>query len=47
MEGQESNESDPCQRKLQKDLDYLHIPMYAVIWLKPAYVRAYKVKSRV
>ena len=47
MEGQESNESDPCQGKLQKDLDYLHIPMYAVIWLKPAYVRAYKVKSRV
>ena len=28
MEGQESNESDPCQGKLQKDLDYAHIPMY-------------------
>ena len=47
MEGQESNESDPCQGKLQKDLDYAHIPMYVVIWLKPAYVRTYKVKSRV
>ena len=35
MEGQESNESDPCQGKLQKDLDYAHIPMYAVIWVKP------------
>ena len=32
-EGQESNESDPCQGKLQKDLDYAHIPMYAVIWV--------------
>ena len=36
-EGQESNESDPCQGKLQKDLDYAHIPMYVVIWVKPAY----------
>ena len=35
MEGQESNESDPCQGKHQKDLDYAHIPMYAVIWVKP------------
>ena len=47
MEGQESNESDPCQGKLQKDLDYLHIPMYAVLVVKPAYVCAYKVKSHV
>ena len=47
MEGQESNESDPCQGKLQKDLDYAQIPMYAVIWVKPAYVRGYRVKSRV
>ena len=44
MEGQESNESDPCQEKLQKDLDYAHIPMYMVIWvniwvrLKAAYI---------
>ena len=46
-EGQESNESDPCQGKLQKDLDYAHIPMYAVIWVKPAYVRGYRVKRYV
>ena len=45
MEGQESNESDPCQGKLQKDLDYAHISMYAVIGVKPAYVRSYQVKS--
>ena len=38
MEGQESYESDPSQGKLQKDLDYAHIPMYAVIWVKPAYI---------
>ena len=44
MEGQESNETDPCQGKLQKDLDYSHIPMYAVIWVKPAYVCGYRVK---
>ena len=47
MEGQESNESDPCQEKLQQDLDYAHIPKYMVLVVKPAYVRAYKVKSRV
>ena len=47
MEGQESNESDQCQGKLQKDLDYLHISMYAVLVVKPVYVRAYKVKSRI
>ena len=47
MEGQELNESDPSQGKLQKDLDYAHIPMYAVIRVKPAYVRGYQVKSRV
>ena len=45
MEGQESNESDPCQGKLQKDLDYAHIPMYAVIGVKPAYVHGYQVKA--
>ena len=47
MEGQESNELDPCQGKLQKDLDYAHIPMYTVIWVKPVYVRGYRFKSRV
>ena len=47
MKGQESNESDPCQGKLQKDLDYAHIPMYVVLVVKPAYVRAYKVKIHV
>ena len=31
MEGQETSKSDPCQGKIQKDLDYAHIPMYAVI----------------
>ena len=47
MEGQESNESDPCQEKLQKELDYAHILMYAVIGVKPVYVRGYRVKSHV
>ena len=47
MEGQESSESDPCQGKLQKDLDYAHIPMYVVLVVEPAYVRAYRFKSRV
>ena len=35
MEGQESNELDACQGKLQKDLDYAHILMYAVIGSNP------------
>ena len=47
MEGQESNESDPCQGKLQNDLDYSHIPMYMVIGVKPTYVHGYQVKIRV
>ena len=47
MEGQESDEPDPSQGKLQKDLDYAHISMYAVLVVKPAYVQAYKVKSRI
>ena len=47
MEGQELNESDPCQGKLQKDLDYAHIPMYMVIGVKLAYVRGYRVKIHV
>ena len=44
MEGQESNESDPCQGKLQKDLDFVRILMYAVLVVKPAYIRAYRFK---
>ena len=47
MEGQESNESDPCQGKLQKDLDYAHIPMYTDIGVKLAYVCGYRGKNRV
>ena len=47
MEGQESNESDPCQGKLQKDLDFVHILMYAVLVVKPAYIHAYRFKSHV
>ena len=31
----------------KKNLDYAHIPMYTVIWVKPAYVRGYMFKSRV
>ena len=46
-EGQELSESDPCQEKLQKDLDYAHISMYAVLGVKPAYIRDYRFKSRV
>ena len=47
MEGQESNESDPCQGKLQKDLDYAHIPLYAVIGVKPVYVCGYRSQTYV
>ena len=43
MEGQESNESDPSQGTLQKDLDYVHIPMYVVIGVKAAYIIFYMV----
>ena len=46
-EGHESSESDPCQGKLQKDLDFVHIPMYAILVVKPMYIRAYKFKSHV
>ena len=46
-EGQESNESDPCQGKLQKDLDYAHIPMYAVLGVKPMYIHEKGFKSRI
>ena len=38
MEGQETSESDPPQGKLQKDLDFLHIPLYAILRVKPTYV---------
>ena len=47
MEGQDSYESDPSQGTLQKDLDYVHIPMYAVLVVKPAYICAYRFKSHV
>ena len=47
MEGQESSEPDPCQGKLQNDLDYAHISMYADIGVKLAYVHGYRGKSRV
>ena len=46
-EAQESSESDPCQGKIQKDLDFVHIPMYAVLVVKPVYIRPYKFKSHV
>ena len=46
-EGQESSESDPCQGKLQKDLDFVHIPMYVVLVVKTAYIHAYRFKTRV
>ena len=35
------------KEKSKKDLYYAHIPMCAVIGVKPAYVRGYWVKSRV
>ena len=47
MEGQESSESDPCQGKLQKDLNFVHIPMYAVLGVKPAYIRDKGFKNHV
>ena len=47
MEGQDSNDSDPSQGKLQNVLDYAHIPMYATIKGIPVYVRGYRGKSRV
>ena len=34
------------QEKLQKNFDYAHIPMYAVLVVKPAYIHAYRFKSR-
>ena len=47
MEGQESSELDPCQGKLQKDLDFVHILMYAVLGVKPTYIRDYMFKIHV
>ena len=47
MEGQETSESDPCQGKLQKHLDFVHIPMYGVLGVKPAYIRDKGFKSHV
>ena len=46
-EGQKSSESDPCQGKLQKDLDFVHISMYTVLVVKTAYIRTYRFKSHV
>ena len=46
-EGQETSESDPRQGKLQKDLDFVHIPMYAVLEVKPTYIRDKMFKSPV
>ena len=48
MEGQETSElMDPCQGKLQKDLDFVHISMYAVLEVKPAYIHDKGFKSHV
>ena len=47
MEGQESYELDPSQGMLQKDLDYVHIPMYATIEGISVYVCGYWGKGRV
>ena len=47
MEGHVSYESDPSQGKIQKDLDYAHIPMYSTIREISAYVRGYRGKIRV
>ena len=44
-EGHESSESDPCRGRLQKDLDYAHIPIYAVLGVKPTYICDYRFKS--
>ena len=47
IEGQETSETDPCQGNLQKDLDFVHILMYTVLGVKPAYIRDKGFKSRV
>ena len=47
LEGQETNESDPHQGKLQKNLDFAHIPTYTVLEVKPAYIDDKGFKSRI
>ena len=47
MEVQEISESDPCQGKLQKDLDFVHILMYVVLGVNPMYICDKGFKSRV
>ena len=47
MELQETSELDPCKGKLQKDLYFVHIPMYMVLGVKPAYIREKGFKSHV
>ena len=42
-----SYESDPSQGTLQKDLDYVHIPMYVNIGGISMYVCGYRGKIRV
>ena len=47
MEGQESSESDPCQGKLQKDLDFCtHLDVHGFSGTT-LYVRDYRFKSHV
>ena len=45
MEGQELSELDPSQGKLQKDLDYAHILMYATIGSYPRMYAVIGVKA--
>ena len=45
MQGQESIQLDPRQGKLQKDLDFVHIFMYAFLEIKPTYIREKGFKS--
>ena len=45
MERQETSDSDPHQGKLQKYLDYAHIPMYAGLRVISAYIREKGIKS--
>ena len=42
-----TSELDPDQGKLQKNLDFAHIPMYAVLEVKPTYIHDQGFKSRV
>ena len=47
MEGQETNDSDPHQGKLQNYLAFAHIPMYTGLRVKSAYIREKGIKNRV